>query len=321
MSVKKNKNSVNEAYISSNGTFRPKVCILLAAYNGESTIDSQIESIVNQEDVELEVFISVDLSSDKTLSICSNLEQKDSRIKILSYGDTFGGAAPNFFRLMKEVDFTDFDYIGLADQDDIWNPDKISRASKSLIVEDAGGYSSNVTAFWSDGSSYIIDKAQPQVEWDYLFESPGPGCTFLLTKHLAQDLKDFLQQQVKDISHIWMHDWFIYAFARSKGYGWFIDSYSSMQYRQHDNNQLGVSKGYRALLYRARFILSGEGLAQSIIIASVCGLSDNPTVKKWHSRTRLGILSLALNSKKCRRKSSDQVWFFLSTLALFFWGA
>ena len=40
---------------------KPRVAILLAAFNGIDWIEEQINSILNQEDVNIEIFISVDL--------------------------------------------------------------------------------------------------------------------------------------------------------------------------------------------------------------------------------------------------------------------
>lgn len=43
-----------------------KIAILLAAYNGKAYLKEQIDSILNQEDVAVTIFISIDTSSDGT---------------------------------------------------------------------------------------------------------------------------------------------------------------------------------------------------------------------------------------------------------------
>ena len=157
----------------------PKVAVLLSAYNGIEWIEDQVDSIFSQEKTKIHLFISVDLSNDGTYEFCQNLAHKHKNITLLDSTKRFGSAALNFFRLLREVDFTDFDYIALADQDDIWNSDKIDNATFLLADKNTDGYSSNVTAFWPDGREVLIHKSDPQVKWDYLFESPGPGCTLL----------------------------------------------------------------------------------------------------------------------------------------------
>ena len=44
----------------------PKVAILMAAYNGRKWIEEQLHSIWSQENVLIDIYISVDLSTDDT---------------------------------------------------------------------------------------------------------------------------------------------------------------------------------------------------------------------------------------------------------------
>lgn len=105
-----------------------KVGILLAAYNGGRWIEEQINSILNQENVNVEILISVDLSTDQTYELVKLLEKKNKSIIVLPYGERFGNAAKNFYRLIKDVKIDQYDFIALADQDDIWLAQKLNRA-------------------------------------------------------------------------------------------------------------------------------------------------------------------------------------------------
>lgn len=136
-----------------------KVAVLLAAYNGEQWISEQLKSITDQKAVDVSVFISCDLSADNTIKIIKELSNE--KIKLLPYGEKFGAAAPNFYRLIKDVDFRGFDYIALSDQDDIWLDDKLISGIEKLQSENAMGYSSNVIAFWANGKKKEIVKATP----------------------------------------------------------------------------------------------------------------------------------------------------------------
>lgn len=293
-----------------------KTAVLLAAYNGYQWLPEQIKTIFLQITTEFMVLISIDPSSDKTEILCHQLAEKDPRITVLPNIGKFGGAAPNFFRLIRDVDFSNFDYIAFSDQDDIWHPDKLSRAVQMLTENNCDGYSSNVTAFWSDGRQQLIDKAQPQVQWDYLFESAGPGCTFVMTQKLALEVQAFIRTNKEAMASVYLHDWFTYAFARSHGYHWYIDKYPSMLYRQHENNQVGVNTGYKAFLHRMHFVLSGKALDQSSLLATLCGLENHSFVKRWYKRSRLGLVYLAFHAHQCRRKRSEQIIFFFSCLLL-----
>lgn len=292
----------------------------MAAYNGRTWLQEQIDSILEQQDVAVTLFVSVDSSSDGTEEWINQFAERESRIQALPHGQHFGGAAPNFFRLLRDVDFSEFDYISFADQDDIWCPDKLTRAIEMLKQTNSDAYSSNFTSFWPEGRQKLINKAQPQVKWDYLFESAGPGCTFVLTQKLALEIQKFVRANKEAIASVWIHDWFIYAYARSHGYKWYIDKYSSILYRQHGNNQIGTNMGCKAFLHRMRFVLSGQALQQSSLIAQLCDLENHPFVKRWQNHSRLGLLYLAFQANKCRRKESEKIIFFFSCIVLAMFG-
>lgn len=85
---------------------KPKIAVLLAAYNGMAYIQQQLETILSQAEVDIKIFISVDLSTDDTFEWCQQFSANQPTVEVLSYGDRFGGAAANFFRLLRDVDNT-----------------------------------------------------------------------------------------------------------------------------------------------------------------------------------------------------------------------
>ena len=89
----------------------PKVCVLMAVCNGAQWLKTQVDSIVNQNGVEVRIFISVDYSTDDSLDMCNSLANSYDCITVLPYGDRFDGPAQNFFRLVKDVNFDSCDYI------------------------------------------------------------------------------------------------------------------------------------------------------------------------------------------------------------------
>jgi len=289
---------------------RPKVLVLVAAYNGMKWIEEQVTSILNQEGVEVTLQFGVDQSSDGTELWVDELCRRNPRAVTMPHGTRLGGAAKNFYRLIEHSDFKQFAYISLSDQDDVWHRDKLARACEVLASTDSEGYSSNVTAFWSNGKTRLIRKDWPQREWDYLFEAPGPGCTFVLTQRLALELQSLVAQLPSEVNKIAYHDWLCYAFARSHGYRWEIDGWESMLYRQHDSNQQGVNLGRKAILARLRVFSEAHWLKQGALIAEVVGMGDTVFVKNNLSLSRMSLLRLAFSSHKCRRRRGDQIVFF-----------
>ncbi len=296
--------------------YNPSVAVCLAAYNGMRYLQQQVDSIFSQVDSEVTLFVSVDCSTDGTEEWFSRLQAKNSRVVLLPCGEKFGGAARNFFRLLCDIDFSAFDFVAFADQDDIWLPGKLKRATDTLIEQGADGYSSDVVAFWDSGKSMYIRKSYPQRRWDYLFESAGPGCTFVFSRQLAIDMQGVLQKNQSAAVELGLHDWFTYAYARAHGYKWVIDEYASLMYRQHAENQVGVNAGFAAFVWRVRQVLNGWGVNQARMIARLVGHGDDPFVRRWSHGGRLGMLMLAFEAPRCRRKPRDQVLFAMSCVAL-----
>lgn len=294
----------------------PSFAVCMAACNGQQWIAEQLQSILDQQGVAVTVFVSVDQSQDGTEQYMETRAKQDSRIHLLPFGEYFGGAARNFYRLLKEIDFSHFDYIGLSDQDDIWLPDKLLRAHQQIYENAAFAYSSNVIAFWNDGRELLVQKAQAQTEWDFLFEAAGPGCTYVLRRDLAMDIQKAVRLQWDEVQLVGLHDWYIYAFARAKKYRWYIDGRPSMRYRQHDSNQVGVNSGPYAMFHRAKKVIGGWGIEQSQLIAKLLGLERDAFVRIWIGGQRVGLLRLALQAKQCRRATGDKLLFALSCVIL-----
>lgn len=298
----------------------PRVAVLLAAYNGMAYIEQQLQSILGQVGVRVTVFISVDSSNDGTEAWTEQFAAHDSRIKILPHGEKFGGAARNFYRLIRDVDLSSFDHVSFADQDDVWFPDKLSRACERLKEECCDAYSSNVIAFWPDGKKMLVDKAQSQREWDYLLEAAGPGCTYVMTRKLACSIQNFVINNRQTVDQVSLHDWFCYAYSRASGYKWFIDSQPGMFYRQHAQNQFGVNNGFKASVHRLKKVSEGWWLGQALLIAKLVDKGNSEFVKQWSGLDRLGFFKLAFSAPKCRRKRRDQLFFFFLCLLLAVFG-
>lgn len=215
-----------------------KIKILLATYNGENYIKEQIDSILNQEGVEVSISVADDGSKDNTLSIVKELYPN---IPIVINTPGTGSAANNFLKMVSNLNFEeDFDYVSFADQDDIWLPKKMKAAVDLLTKESADLYCSNMTKWNISNDSFSnLKKDFPQKKFDYLFEGGSAGCTYVFTKKMAQELKQFLETLDSSSWKGFSHDWLVYFFARSRQFKVVIDSNSYIHYRIHDSNVHG----------------------------------------------------------------------------------
>ncbi len=232
-----------------------KILIIMATYNGEDWIKHQLESIKRQSYIFFDIFVFDDCSSDSTLNI---IQSSFKDVKIFKRDKNLGSASKNFFSALLNIDLSHYKYISFSDQDDIWMSHKIERAVNYLSNYNYDAYSSNVLAFWNGNLSKtkLNDKSYSQVKYDHFFESAGPGCTYLISNRLADDIKNYIKNNGFDsVNH---HDWFCYAYARSRSYKWFIDSTPSVFYRQHDKNVIGDNVGIFAYINRLKIIYSGD---------------------------------------------------------------
>jgi rhamnosyltransferase len=230
------------------------VAVLLAAYNGEQWINEQVSTILSQKGVSIHLFISVDLSNDNTYSNCVELAGIHNNITVIPYGKKFGGAAKNFFRLIQDINFSNFDYVSFSDQDDIWINNKLNIAIETINKNSMQAYSSNVEAFWMSGRKKLVKKSYKQKKYDYFFESAGPGCTYVFKQQALQQFKFFLKNNWAEINMVSLHDWMIYSYFRENNMPWYIDNNSTMLYRQHSSNQMGFNSSFKTYFKRIQLV-------------------------------------------------------------------
>ncbi len=298
----------------------PKIAVLMAVHNGIQWLDLQVQSILHQENVDVHLFINVDKSQDGSDKWCESLAQQEPKVTLLPNGQRFGSATKNFLHLLNNIDFSDFDYVSFSDQDDIWNLDKLQRACVLLQQNHYQAYSSNVTAWWEDGRENLLNKAQPLKSWDYLFESGGPGCTYVLSKPLAEKIRHNLQSMPHLSEQLKYHDWFFYAFTRAKKIPWYIDPKPSMLYRQHFKNAIGINQGWRAFLNRAKHTLSGSAFTQSSLTYQILFSESTLHTELKIPVSRWGFIKLSLRAPQCRRRLRDQFYFFCLCILIAFIG-
>lgn len=284
----------------------PRCAVLLAAYNGEKWINEQIETILKQIGVEVTLFVSVDFSTDSTLSMIKSWQAKDDRVHLLPYGDRYGGAGRNFFRLIADVDTDSYDLVAFADQDDIWFESKLSFAWKKISLDECDVYSSDVLALWADGRTELVKKSYPQRKYDHFFEAGGAGCTYVFSSAVFKSVRRFVICNYDSCSELQLHDWLIYAYCREQKFRWFIDDRPTMLYRQHANNQMGTNNNLLTYWRRTSQVRNKWYLRQIMAIIQLVG---GPSYLRLTSRK-----FILTNSCDLRRRPRDQYTLFLLAL-------
>ena len=302
----------------------PPVTVLLATYNGRAFLAEQLDSILGQLDVTVRVVVSDDTSTDGTWEYLQERAAGEPRLTLLPQVRSRGAAA-NFYRLLADVETED--PVAFADQDDIWHLDKL--ASQVAVLEaGADGVSSDVTAFDAAGARMLIRKSYPQRTFDYLCESPGPGCSQLLSRRLA----DLVRAQLAGdgpAAAMDSHDWLVYGVCRSAGWRWVIQNRPTLEYRQHDANAVGANRGLAAMRVRLELIRQDwhrrEAVKMATVASGVAGtLSPRSAAELAEvapllsDRTFRARLRLAGRANQLRRRPRDRV-LICGLILLGFW--
>lgn len=223
------------------------IAVLMSTYNGERFLEEQINSILAQKgDFTIRLFVRDDGSQDTTKTI---LDKYASESKLEWYTGINMGPAHSFLDLLKK--YPDYEYYAFADQDDFWMSDKIMCGVKALK-------NMSIPALYV-GNAELVDESlislkrnvylrSPKIDFFTLMCAGGLlGCTMIFNRSLASLICE------KDMpGEIVMHDFYLAALCSAVDGKIIYDPDAHMQYRQHENNVIGVSYGFLETL-KSRF--------------------------------------------------------------------
>ena len=217
-----------------------KVLVLMSTYNGEKYLNTQIESILLQKDVQVELLIRDDGSTDSTTKI---LQEYQSKRKISYYIGSNLKPAKSFMELVCNAPQTD--YYAFSDQDDYWFPNKLSCAIKKIQsianIDVPCLYYSKL--LWTDQNLKPFNKQPNFVPIKKFSQSVTfnnvAGCTMVFNRKLQEIIK-----QHTPTSSI-MHDNWIFKLCLAIGGQVIFDNNTFIYYRQHTKNVCGGKISFR----------------------------------------------------------------------------
>ncbi|MDM3851650.1 MAG: glycosyltransferase [Aphanizomenon gracile PMC627.10] len=222
-----------------------KIAIVLATYNPNlEYFQKQIESIKNQTYQNWVCHIVDDCSETEYQIAIQKIFVKDSRF-IFHFHNNNLNHYHNFERGLKyAIQDSEITAIALADQDDIWYPQKLSVSLEKLRSETAVLVHSDLEMI--DSNDKIINHST----WKFEARNPEKlstnllllrnvvtGCSVLFCTSIIQDILPFPPQE----KILWYHDWWIALVASHKGKIGHIHQ-PLIQYRIHSTNNVGVVK-------------------------------------------------------------------------------
>jgi glycosyltransferase involved in cell wall biosynthesis len=218
----------------------------MATYNGERFIHQQIASILRQLHSEDEVIIVDDASSDGTVAILEGL--CDNRIRIIPQPRN-RGIVKSFGRALGEARG---ELIFLADQDDIWQADKVSKIKGLFSTDpDLSLVQSNCSIIDADGK--VIAERRFKSREFY------PGALQNLVRNLYQGSTMAFRSSILEYclpfpADIPMHDMWIGIVNQFVGKAAFIDE-PLISYRRHGRNESPEKHASFAQMIRWRWAL------------------------------------------------------------------
>lgn len=209
------------------------ISVMLSSYNGEKYIREQIESILNQKNVNLWLYIRDDGSTDDTKNIISYYCNRYKNITLYE-GENIG-YVNSFMWLVNNIPKSDGMYFAFADQDDVWDYDKLYVAVNMIRNK---GFASQPCLYYSDLK--VVDQNLNFIRlantWEGNFDKYQAlmfiavrGCTMVFNSQLHQILTTFYPQKLAG------HDTFIALLAFWVG-NVIYDSTPHINYRQTGSN-------------------------------------------------------------------------------------
>ena len=214
-----------------------KLIVLLSAYNGETYIREQLDSLLEQTLKGVEILVRDDGSTDGTREILTKYAQRGA---MRWFACENLGPARSFWRLLQDA--SDADYYAFCDQDDVWDTDKLEIAVSALERLDASKpalYCGDVRV--TDMKLHILAEHMVRpAPTDYphaLLRNLAPGCTYVFNRPANELLRRFDAERLG----IELQDWTAYQIVACFG-SVFYDPTPHMCYRQHGDNAIGAHR-------------------------------------------------------------------------------
>lgn len=219
------------------------ISVAMATYNGEKYIRQQLRSILNQSMMVDEIIVVDDNSDDRTIEIID--EFNCPQIRIYKNSKNLG-YVENFYRAMS---LTHGKYVFLADQDDIWEKEKVEltlaelqKSNKNMAV--CTGFSlidQNENPI-TDIEHYQVNDFVLQKHKDIenltlkrlVFGNVVQGCTYCVRRDVVNV---YLKVHNKEV----IHDYQLMLISAAMGKVKYLNK-PLIRYRLHGNNAVGFEK-------------------------------------------------------------------------------
>lgn len=225
-----------------------RISVAVATYNGETYIREQMNSILENLTPEDEVVVSDDGSKDATLDILKEYQQNAIPIQVLK-----GPGKGIKQNIATAIEACQGKYIFLADQDDVWVPDKVEtvmgylgKNGCRLVNHDAKVMNKTLTE--TIMPSFFAYRGSKPGFFNNLLKNRYMGCCMAFDRELVPDILPIPDE-------IEMHDQWIGMINDMRAGNSAFISEKLLLYRRHDSNVSDFSHGTFLQMLRKRMVL------------------------------------------------------------------
>lgn len=274
----------------------PNVHILLSLFNGARYLPEQLASIEAQNHCNWTLLVSDDGSTDGSIEVVQDFARRHSMNQIRILSGPQHGMAANFLFLLQQVPLDCA--VAFCDQDDVWMPEKISRALQYIEAADH-----DIVAYTCRAIETNAELCSPKLSpWpargpsfgNALIQNILPGNALVFSPGAVALLRKALAGAIK--ADIPFHDWWAYQIIAGTGGKIILDETPGFYYRQHTENVLGASRGVIAKLRRAGKTLNGE--YADWISRNIASLQAHEELLTASARTTLSAFAMARDASR-----------------------
>ncbi len=221
------------------------VDIICAVYNCERFLPELLASIGRQTVPGWTLWVCDDHSTDGSAALLRRAAATEPRIRILTSAGANLGATASFGRLMSNVP-ADSPYLMFADQDDVWQPDKIERTLAAMGAAESREPPDTPVLVHTDLT--VVDEQLHVIHrsfWAFAGIDPdGSTLRRIIVRNVATGAATMVNRALRKLADpippdAVLHDWWIACVAAAFGRIAAVRE-PTILYRQHGSNVVGA---------------------------------------------------------------------------------
>lgn len=258
-----------------------EIDICLAMYNGAEWLEDFLHSIKSQSQLNWRLIVSDDGSTDESVNILKSFFHDDNDKLLIVNRQRFGhGVVANFHDALSA---SRAEYVFLADQDDVWLPEKLQilcsniknlegkKKSAALVFSDMLVVDANLKTISNSWWHY----SKASFQWAFFFknllsQNVVPGCSIVINRRL-------LDIALPIPAGALMHDWWLILVCSIFGVIGYCPE-KTLLYRRHIkaatySNTGGIISGIERFLFQKNLVRKNfmDTVQQASLINSIYG--------------------------------------------------